>query len=334
MIPQAVAAGNHEYRDAVAADGSETRELGPGWTPHHSLPANGAPGAEATSYVFDYQGARFVVLDGTSAIDLGTMDSQTAWLERVLSESTARWTIVLMHQPIFTCARPNDTARPEGRLEADLRTPQGRSGPAGPRPLLRSRLQRGRSRRLSYSIRRGPAGGPGLSGVGGRVQDVRAERPRRRAAGSRRREHRTLSGHRRRRRPYRLPGFHRRRRSLRRLFPEARGGWPQSAGRNGRDIARRPPLRRRGRSPTTGPARPRSRTDEKGGACGAPSAPKRQTGRIRPCRWRPRSGRWNGRSGPWRSRRPACSADPCANACAVRPASWARRSPAVRRSCW
>ncbi|WP_313012549.1 metallophosphoesterase family protein [Brevundimonas sp.] len=110
MIPQAVAAGNHEYRDAVAADGSETRELGPGWTPHHALPANGAPGAEATSYVFDYQGARFVVLDGTSALDLGTLDSQTAWLERVLSESTARWTIVLMHQPIFTCARPNDTA--------------------------------------------------------------------------------------------------------------------------------------------------------------------------------------------------------------------------------
>ena len=109
MIPQAVAAGNHEYRDAVAPDGSETRELGPGWTPHHALPANGAAGAEATSYVFDYQGTRFVVLDGTSAIDLGTLDSQTAWLDRVLSESTARWNIVLMHQPIFTCARPNDT---------------------------------------------------------------------------------------------------------------------------------------------------------------------------------------------------------------------------------
>lgn len=109
MIPQAVAAGNHEYRDVIAADGSESRELGPGWTPHHALPANGAAGAKATSYFFDYQGARFVVLDGTSALDLGTLDAQTAWLDQTLSASKARWNIVLMHQPIYTCARPEDT---------------------------------------------------------------------------------------------------------------------------------------------------------------------------------------------------------------------------------
>lgn len=110
-IPQAVAAGNHEYADVIAADGTETRRLGPGWTPHHALPRNGAEAAPATTYTFDYQGTRFVVLDGTAALDMGAMDSQTAWLERVLGESTARWNIVLMHQPIFTCARPNDTRR-------------------------------------------------------------------------------------------------------------------------------------------------------------------------------------------------------------------------------
>lgn len=109
MIPQAVAAGNHEYRDVIAADGSESRELGPGWTPHHALPANGAAGTEATSYFFDYQGARFVVLDGTAALDMGALEAQTAWLDQTLNASTARWNIVLMHQPIYTCARPEDT---------------------------------------------------------------------------------------------------------------------------------------------------------------------------------------------------------------------------------
>nr|WP_314437774.1 metallophosphoesterase family protein [uncultured Brevundimonas sp.] len=109
MIPQAVAAGNHEYRDVIAADGSERRELGPGWRPHHALPANGAAGAEATSYFFDYQGARFVVLDGASALDMGTLEAQTTWLDQTLAASKARWNIVLMHQPIYTCARPQDT---------------------------------------------------------------------------------------------------------------------------------------------------------------------------------------------------------------------------------
>ncbi|MFQ3596207.1 MAG: metallophosphoesterase family protein, partial [Sphingomonadaceae bacterium] len=83
-VPQLVAPGNHEYVDAMAADGSETRRLGAQWQLHFALPANGAPGAEATTYAVDYQGVRFIVLDGTSALDLGTLESQTAWLEAQL----------------------------------------------------------------------------------------------------------------------------------------------------------------------------------------------------------------------------------------------------------
>mgnify|MGYP002784398325 FL=1 len=110
MIPQVPAPGNHEYVDDVQPDGSEKRRLGPHWPLSFALPANGAPGAEATSYVTDYQGVRFIILDGTSAIDLGTSASQSAWLDRKLAEKGPKWRIVLFHQPIFTCARPNDTA--------------------------------------------------------------------------------------------------------------------------------------------------------------------------------------------------------------------------------
>lgn len=108
-IPQVPAAGNHEYVDVIAADGSETRALGPHWPRAFALPANGAPGAKATSYHIDYQEVRFIVLDGTAALDLGALETQTRWLEQLLKSNPNRWTILLFHQPLFTCARPDDT---------------------------------------------------------------------------------------------------------------------------------------------------------------------------------------------------------------------------------
>lgn len=108
-VPQVPAPGNHEYVDLINADGSETRRLGGHWTVMFNLPANGAAGAEKTSYFTDYQGVRFVVIDGTSALDLGTLQAQTAWLNARLGEAPGRWKIVLFHQPIFTCARAGDT---------------------------------------------------------------------------------------------------------------------------------------------------------------------------------------------------------------------------------
>ncbi|MGE7990934.1 metallophosphoesterase [Pseudomonas sp. NPDC089554] len=108
-IPQVVAAGNHEYIDTLLADGSESRTLGEHFPAQFALPRNGAKGVPDTSYISDFQGVRFVVLDGTSALDLGTLENQTRWLENALKTSRSTWNIVVMHQPIYTCARPEDT---------------------------------------------------------------------------------------------------------------------------------------------------------------------------------------------------------------------------------
>jgi hypothetical protein len=108
-VPQLPAAGNHEYVDVPLPGGRETRRLAPHWPLLFALPPNGAPGVEATTFVVDWQDVRFIVLDGTSALDLGTLAAQTRWLDQRLAESRARWKIVLFHQPIFTCARPGDT---------------------------------------------------------------------------------------------------------------------------------------------------------------------------------------------------------------------------------
>lgn len=109
QVPQLPATGNHEYVDTMVA-GKESRKLGPYWPVQFALPANGVDPVKATTYFVDYQGVRFVILDGTAALDLGALDAQTRWLDATLAASKARWNVVLFHQPIFTCARPNDTA--------------------------------------------------------------------------------------------------------------------------------------------------------------------------------------------------------------------------------
>lgn len=110
-VPQLPATGNHEYADLTLPDGTESRILGPYWHAQFALPGNGATGVKPTTYHVDYQGVRFIVLDGTSAIDLGTMEAQTKWLDATLASSKAKWNVVLFHQPVFTCARPNDTKK-------------------------------------------------------------------------------------------------------------------------------------------------------------------------------------------------------------------------------
>lgn len=108
-VPQVPAAGNHEHVERIQPDGTERYQLGAHFPLMFALPKNGAAGAEATTYFTDYQGLRIVVLDGTSALELGTLESQTAWLDKVLAQAPGPWKIVLFHQPIFTCARPRDT---------------------------------------------------------------------------------------------------------------------------------------------------------------------------------------------------------------------------------
>lgn len=111
IVPQLPAPGNHEYVDDIKPDGTESRKLGPYWTRQFTLPDNGAAGVKATTYHVDYQGVRFIILDATAAIDLGSMAAQTQWLDATLASSKANWNVVVFHQPVFTCARPNDTKK-------------------------------------------------------------------------------------------------------------------------------------------------------------------------------------------------------------------------------
>ena len=101
-------AGNHEYFEEFEDTPQERRVLGAHWPHAFVLPGNGAAGAEATTYWFDMHDARFVVLDGTSALDLGTAAAQAAWLDGVLRDSPRAWSIVAVHQPMFSPRQDRD----------------------------------------------------------------------------------------------------------------------------------------------------------------------------------------------------------------------------------
>ena len=103
-------AGNHEYAKQFEDTPRERRVLGGHWPYAHALPGNGAPGAQATTYWFDMHDVRFVMLDGTSALDLGTAQAQAAWLDGLLRDSPRAWSVVAIHQPMFSPRRGRDNA--------------------------------------------------------------------------------------------------------------------------------------------------------------------------------------------------------------------------------
>nr|MCU0634727.1 metallophosphoesterase family protein [Gemmatimonadaceae bacterium] len=104
MTASVPAAGNHEYRarstEEAAANGSSLSVF---WRPQFTLPANGMPGLEESTYWFDYEGARIIVLNSNR-----DRERQVAWLRSVLSGNTQPWTIVTFHHPIFSAARERD----------------------------------------------------------------------------------------------------------------------------------------------------------------------------------------------------------------------------------
>lgn len=101
MIPALPAVGNHEYYDGIARpEGGQVLGLSVLWRPQFTLPEDpDLPAAlRETVYAVRYADALIVVLD-TQADQY--FEAQAAWLDETLAASTAKWTIVTMHHPMF-----------------------------------------------------------------------------------------------------------------------------------------------------------------------------------------------------------------------------------------
>jgi len=104
MTPMVLLPGNHSYY-TMTVDDEKIRMITPLWRPQFTLPENGPDGLEETAYFFDYQGVRFVILNGDEKLI-----EQAKWLDRLLAENPQRWTVVAIHQPFYSTAKDRDNS--------------------------------------------------------------------------------------------------------------------------------------------------------------------------------------------------------------------------------
>lgn len=104
MVPMIMVPGNHDHGSIKLANGKKqrTKEL-PLWRPQFTLPENGVAGLEEASYVIDYQGVRFLMLDGNDKLK-----EQAVWVDSVLANNPNRWTVAVFHQPFYSSGRNRD----------------------------------------------------------------------------------------------------------------------------------------------------------------------------------------------------------------------------------
>lgn len=86
--------GNHEQCVLVRSCDSNHAEA---FRAHFTYAGNGVPELKDSSWFVDVQGVRFIGLDWFG----GHVDEQTAFLDRALTRNPGRWSVVVMHAPVF-----------------------------------------------------------------------------------------------------------------------------------------------------------------------------------------------------------------------------------------
>jgi len=104
-VPTLACTGNHEY--ARRQDGSY--DLSEFWQRTFSFPTNGPKGLDETTFYIDYQNTRFIALNTQAFLtDPTAAERQTRWLKSTLKNHEQKWTIVLMHHPIYSSKSGRD----------------------------------------------------------------------------------------------------------------------------------------------------------------------------------------------------------------------------------
>ncbi len=111
MLPNLPAVGNHDMNQPKGAPGLP-KAVYPLWKAHFALPQNGpadAPLLEGEAYWVDYQGVRFICIEGNAysrenydpEVKKFVQKKQIEWVERLLAKNPNRWTIMLHHEPMY-----------------------------------------------------------------------------------------------------------------------------------------------------------------------------------------------------------------------------------------
>lgn len=105
-VPVVATPGNHEFYDPQVR---QNRDLNKYWRFGFTLPANGPAGLEETTYSFDYQGVRFIILSSDDMIrNEEFARGTTEWVENLLRNNPCRWTVMAFHHPFFSTSAKRD----------------------------------------------------------------------------------------------------------------------------------------------------------------------------------------------------------------------------------
>jgi 3',5'-cyclic AMP phosphodiesterase CpdA len=102
--PSLATPGNHEFMDmGIVKDFSDH------WDQFFYFPQNGPEKFKNRIYYTDYQGVRFISIDGYALVNLTKYEELIlSWLINVLEHNPNRWTVLMNHYPVYSCTIGRD----------------------------------------------------------------------------------------------------------------------------------------------------------------------------------------------------------------------------------
>ena len=97
-LPLIAVPGNHEYKKGIV------RRLPEQWKVWFPNPDNGPIRYKGTSYYVDFDKLRFIVIDTNGLHILSDYTTVITWVNKVIKEAEGRFTVVMMHHPVYSSA--------------------------------------------------------------------------------------------------------------------------------------------------------------------------------------------------------------------------------------
>lgn len=95
-LPVIACPGNHEYSKGFS------KTLSPVWRDAFTIPQNGPKTVPGASYYIDLPAVRFIVIDTNPLVRLVDLTRTQTWVEQTMREAGDRYTVVLMHHPVYS----------------------------------------------------------------------------------------------------------------------------------------------------------------------------------------------------------------------------------------
>lgn len=99
FLPVLNTPGNHEYKKGVV------KKLSPTWLSLFQQPQNGPANGLGSTYYVDFDNLRFIVLDTSAPHLLHHFTRLNKWLKQTLNTAGDKYTVVIMHHPVYSHAK-------------------------------------------------------------------------------------------------------------------------------------------------------------------------------------------------------------------------------------